>query len=298
MAMIAADLEKTRESASSTSATPAKPKGPTPEQIAAAIELLKVFEGAPRSALGAHNLAYEAYIRNTEGWDDTSEIGYARDEAAALLQSLEAVKTEEIPKELLRKVGDFVRTRPFVHKYYANHRMAEWAKGKAKAEPSAKEEKPAPRKAPAPVTAYTRAAEAASHVSGANTICAAGYDDRFWQGTNGHGLLVEFLHEPLKQIVRSLRGDQLEAWGIRACAEVQAVHKALGKDADPAKLQVSSVDANGRPKPPCENCRNWLEPVGGMTNVYRIRRHVLAEARSSASGQGAASSSSSGGAEK
>lgn len=102
-----------------------------------------------------------------------------------------------------------------------------------------------------------------------NTVSAA-HDvvtDARRKGVNAHGIPRASLHATLRGILDRL--DQIEAWSVDNCAEIEAVDKLLKAGSLPANIRVHTRDRRGDPKPPCENCQSWLQRLGDGS--FKIR---------------------------
>lgn len=79
-----------------------------------------------------------------------------------------------------------------------------------------------------------------------------------YQGTSSTGRDEIITNERLVKILHSV--EKREEWSKFACAEVQAAQHLF--DANPdihAKdVEFDAVDVHGAPKPPCQNCKQWI----------------------------------------
>ncbi|HYP23759.1 MAG TPA: hypothetical protein VEV43_09310 [Actinomycetota bacterium] len=266
-------LEKGDPSASSSSGA-GSASSAWMQQVKTQIKALKSF-------LQEDN-TYDAHIRDKKGWEDTAGIRWDRGSASEIVATLEKLDRElrKVPDEgrdrletqITKTLSVFLSARPYIMEYYAEDRREKWHAAAASppvvAQPNARQ---------APVaTANERARRRAGEGHPGTAYCAAGYGDSFHSGSTGHGLRLNDLHATLSHILQS--SEQLEKWGNKACAEIPAINRALNAGLDAKKLRISTARQDDRGSvsnvPPCENCRAWLELIGG-THDYRIRPSKL-----------------------
>lgn len=105
-----------------------------------------------------------------------------------------------------------------------------------------------------------------------NTMCHIKIDNIIVaKGLNGfHPNLNENVYKILNGVVKD------EEWSIFNCAEVGALNMALNKNLKPIDMVFSSFyHPGGMVKRLCGNCSQWLEPVSGETNKYKIKSSHL-----------------------